>query len=259
MSQNIHETAIVADGAKLGTNVEIGAYSVVGPEVEIGDGTAIGPHVVIDGVTSIGCNNHIYPYAIIGTDPQDKKYEGGHTRVEIGDSNIIREFVLIKTGTESGGWVTKIGNDNLLMANAHIAHDCVLHDDIVMANNCSLAGHVEVYSHAVLGGMTGVHQFVRIGQNSIVGGGAMVVMDVPPYCMIAGNRARTYGLNTVGLERGGFSEPDIAALKAAYRTIFRSKLTFVEACAELAAAVKSNNHVAHFVDFLDNSERGFTR
>ena len=255
----IHPTAIVDPQAKLAAGVQIGPYSVIGEHVEIGPDTVIGAHVVIDGHTRLGARNKVFPWAVIGTEPKDLKYQGGATRVEIGDGNSIREFALIEAGTESGGWVTRIGNNCMVMANVHVGHDCDIADNVIMANNTLLAGHVRIESNAVLGGMCGVHQFVRIGQYSMVGGGSYIVMDVPPFCMVAGNRARTHGLNLVGLERQGFSERDVTQIKSAYKKIFRSKLTYQTARDDLLGSSNVNPQVQYLINFLDKSERGFTR
>lgn len=255
----IHDTAIVDPDAKLHDSVKVGPYAIIGPDVKLGKDCDVGAHAVLDGITSFGSNNRIFPYAIIGTEPQDLKFRGGPVRTEIGDNNIFREFVLVKAGTEDGGWVTKIGNDNLLMANAHVAHDCILEDRIVLANNANLAGHVEIESNSVVGGMSGIHQFVRIGQYSMVGGGSLVAMDVAPYCMVSGNRARMYGLNTVGLERNGFSAKDLTALWAAYKLIFRNRMTWDEAKEQLDGASSLHPLVKNMLGFLGNSTRGFCR
>ena len=255
----IHFTAIIDPDAQVHPSVEVGPYAIIGPNVVLGEGTVVGSHVVLDGYTTIGLRNKIFPYAIIGTEPQDLKYRGGKVRTEIGDDNIFREFVLVKAGTEDGGWVTRIGSHNLLMANAHVAHDCQIGDNVVLANNASLAGHVVLESNSVIGGMSGIHQFVRIGQYAMIGGGGMVAMDVAPFCMVSGNRARMYGLNSVGLERAGFSADDLAALRKAYRLIFRSKMNFKEARDEILGAQNINQFVQALIDFLDHSTRGFCR
>lgn len=257
--EHIHVTAIVDPDATLHPTVEVGPYAIIGPKVEIGEGSVIGAHVVLDGHTVLGRENKVFPYVIIGTEPQDLKYRGGDVRTEIGNHNIFREFVLVKAGTEDGGWVTRIGDHNLIMANAHVAHDCVIADNVILANNASLAGHVELESNSVVGGLSGIHQFVRIGQYAMVGGGGMVAMDVAPFCMVSGNRARMYGLNSVGLERNGFSTDDVSALRAAYRQVFRGKMNYKEAREEILGQQPINRFVQDLIEFLDNSNRGFCR
>lgn len=256
----VHETAIVHPTAQLAEGVEIGPYSVIGEGVIIGEGTWIGPHVVVDRWSVIGRNCRIYQYASIGTPPQHLKYKGEETYVIIGDNNIIREFVTINRGTSFGGGKTIIGNNNLLMAYAHVAHDCHLGNYVVMANAAQLAGHVVVEDHAVLGGVVAVHQFVRIGKYAFIGGATAVPKDIPPFVTASGMRAKLYGINVTNLRRNGFPEEVISALKKAYRMIFRSHKPLKEALEAVKGdAVYSFPDVRYLVEFLQDSKRGITR
>jgi UDP-N-acetylglucosamine acyltransferase len=255
----IHSTAIVDSGAKIGTNVEIGAYSIIGPNVEIGDGTTIGPHVIIKGHTQIGRENHIFQFSSLGEAPQDKKYAGEPTRLEIGDRNTIREFCTFNLGTIQDAGVTRIGDDNWIMAYVHIAHDCQVGNKTTFANNAQLAGHVKVDDWAILGGYTGVHQFCRVGAHVMTAVGTVVLQDVPPYLMAAGNTAQPYGINVEGLKRRGFSADSLSALKRAYRTLYKSGLLLEEAKAKLVEEAKTQPDVQLFVDFLELSKRGIIR
>ncbi len=256
----IHPTAIVDPRAELADNVTVRAYSVIGPHVNIGEGTRIGPHAIIDGWTSIGRNNEIYPYTTVGYPPQDTKYRGGETRVEIGDNNVIRENVTIHRGTELGGGITRIGDNNLIMAYVHVAHDCLIGNRVVMANVATLGGHVQIDDGAVVGGLSAVHQFVRIGLQAYIGGKSGISRDVPPYMLVRGFPAKLYGPNMVGLKRQGMASENIMALKRAYRTIFRSNLTFDKALREVEEQIDPMPpEVKVFVDFLKGSKRGFTR
>ena len=255
----IHPTAIVEPGARLGANVAVGAYSLIGPQVEMGEGTWIGPHVVIEGRTRIGRNNRIWQFASIGGVPQDKKYAGEDTAVEIGDDNTIREYVTINRGTIGDARVTRLGNDNWIMAYVHIAHDCQVGSSTIFANATSLAGHVQVGDWAILGGVTLVHQFVRIGMHSFTGMGTCVDRDVPPYVRASGDRAQPYGINTVGLRRRGLPGETIEAIKHAYRTIYRSGLGQDEVKRELESQAEACAEVRILLDFLNSSTRGFIR
>jgi UDP-N-acetylglucosamine acyltransferase len=255
----IHPTAIVDPGARLAANVSVGAFSLVGPEVEVGEGTWIGPHVVLEGRTRIGRNNRIWQFASIGGAPQDKKYAGEDTAVEIGDGNTIREYVTINRGTTQDARVTRVGNDNWIMAYVHVAHDCQVGDHTVFANACALAGHVAVGDWAILGGYTLVHQFVRIGAHSFTGMGTGLDRDLPPYVGAAGNRAQPYGINTVGLRRRGLTGETIDALKRAYRTIYRSGLGQDEMKRELELQAESCAEVRAVLEFINTSKRGFLR
>ncbi len=255
----IHPTAIVHPGAKIGSGVTIGAYSIIGEHVEIGNDSSIGPHVVINGHTRIGQSNRIFQFSSIGEVPQDKKYAGEPTRLEIGDRNTIREFCTFNLGTAQDAGVTRIGNDNWIMAYVHIAHDCEVGNNTTFANNAQLAGHVHVDDWAILGGYTGVHQFCRIGAHCMTAVGTVILQDVPPYVMAAGNTASPYGLNTEGLKRRGFTPEALQALKRAYRTLYKSGLMLEEARARLEDDAKAHPEVQRFVDFLAVSKRGIIR
>ena len=255
----IHSQAIIDASVKLGENVHVGAFSIIGANVEIGDGTWIGPHVVINGPTRIGANNRIFQFSSIGEVPQDLKYTGEVSRLEIGDRNTIRECVTMSRGTAGGGGVTRVGNDGLFMAYVHVAHDCQVGDGVVFANNATLAGHVEVGEQAVLGGFVGVHQFCKIGAHVMLGIGAVALKDVPPYLMAYGNPATPYGLNARGLKRRGFSSDQIDALKEAYRMVYRSGTTLEVALSELAPLARQFPEVAAFTDFVQRAERGIIR
>jgi len=254
----IHKTAIVEEGAILGKGVEIGPYTIIGSEVIIGDNTIIESHVVIDGITIIGENNKIYSYASIGKESQDLKYKGEPTKTIIGNNNRIREFVTIHRGTDDK-WKTVIGDNNLLMVYVHIAHDVVVGNNCILANNVTLAGHVTVDDFAIIGGLTPVHQFCRIGSHSMTGGGSAIVQDVPPFVLAEGNKAIARGLNSVGLSRRGFSKEDVSTLKKVYRLIFRSKMRLKDALAESEKNYGDNPHVKVFVDFIRNSHRGIIK
>ncbi|WP_016955865.1 acyl-ACP--UDP-N-acetylglucosamine O-acyltransferase [Catenovulum agarivorans] len=255
----IHQTAIIDSKAKLASNVSVGPWSYIGADVEIGEGTVIGSHVVIKGPTKIGRNNKIFQFSSIGEECQDKKYAGEPTRLEIGDNNIIRESVTIHRGTVQDNSLTKIGSGNLLMAYVHIAHDCMVGDNNILANNATLAGHVHVGDFAILGGFTGVHQFCKIGSYSFCGVGSVVVKDVIPYLMAAGQNAVPHGMNTEGLRRKGYSAEAISALKKAYKIIYRQGLTLAAAQQELTELAKDEPSVQLIVDFLQDSSRGIIR
>lgn len=255
----IHSTAIIEKHAEVDPSCEIGPYAVIGPRVKIGPRNIVGAHVVIDGDTTIGAENRIAPHAAIGGTPQDLKYAGEPTKLVIGNKNQIREFSTIHIGTAGGGGVTRIGNNCLIMANAHVAHDVQMGDGCILANSAALAGHVVVEEHVIFGGLSAVHQFTRIGRYAFISGGAMVAMDIPPYCTAQGDRATLVGLNTVGLTRAGFTEEQIARIKAAYKVVFRSKLGLREACAQLHAEFGTHAEIEHFVRFIEGSERGITR
>lgn len=255
----IHPTAIVHPAARLGDNVHIGAYSLIGEHVEIGDDCEIGAHVVITGHTRLGRRNRIYPYASLGQPPQDKKYAGEPTRLIIGDGNTIREFCTLNTGTVQDRGETRIGNDNWIMAYVHIAHDCVVGNHSVFANNATLAGHVLIDDYAILGGFTGVHQFCRIGAHVITGIASVVRQDIPPYVTAAGNPAAPYGINSEGLRRRGFSPEAIGAIKRAYKTLYRSGLGLTEARQRIAAEASQHPELKPLADFLAVSGRGIIR
>lgn len=255
----IHATALVEPGARIGANVEIGPYSIIGADVEIGDNTVIGSHVVIKGHTRIGRENRIFQFCSLGEAPQDKKYAGEPTRLEIGDRNTIREFCTFNLGTVQDAGVTRIGDDNWIMAYVHIAHDCQVGNKTTFANNSQLAGHVIVDDWAILGGFTGIHQFCRIGAHVMTAVGTVVLQDVPPYLMAAGNTATPYGINVEGLKRRGFTAESLTALKRAYRTLYKSGLLLDEAKLKLAEEAKIQPDVQRLVDFLQVSKRGIIR
>jgi len=256
----IHQTAIVHSGAKLGANVEIGPYAILGEHVEIGEGTHVGAHAVITGHTRIGRDNRIFQFSSIGEIPQDKKYANEPTRLEIGDRNTIREFTTLNIGTAQGGGVTRIGNDNWIMAYVHVAHDCIVGNDTIFANNTALAGHVEVDDHAILGGYTGVHQFCKIGAHVMTAVGTTIFKDVPPYVMASGSDgAQPHGLNSEGLKRRGFTPEALSALKQAYKTLYKSGLTLEEAKMALSEQAAAEPAVKVLLDFLGRSTRGIIR
>ncbi len=235
----IHPTAVVDRRAALAGDVEVGAYSLIGPHVTIGAGTRVASHVVIEGRTTIGERNRIAAFNAIGGDPQDKKYAGEPTRLEIGDDNVIREYGTYNVGTEQGGGVTRIGDDNWIMAYVHVAHDCIVGDHTIFANKAQIAGHAEVGDWAILGGDTGVHQFVRIGAHAFTGIGTMLRQDVPPYVMVSGDPAAPHGINVEGLKRRGFGAEAIAALRTAYKSLYRNGLTLDEARAAIEAQAEA--------------------
>ena len=255
----IHATAIVDPAARIGANVSIGAYSVIGGGVEVGDGTTIGPHVVVEGATRIGRDNRIFQFASIGAIPQDKKFGGENSELVIGDRNFIREFVTLNRGTGDGGGATRIGNDNWIMAYVHVAHDCTVGNHTVFSNNATLAGHVSVGDYAILSGFAGVHQFCRIGAHAFVGMGCLVNGDVPPFVMVAADYGRPRGINSEGLKRRGFDADRIAAIKRAYRTLYLGNRSQTEARAELAAIAADSKDVAVMLDFIEASERPLVR
>jgi UDP-N-acetylglucosamine acyltransferase len=255
----IHPTAIIHPSARLGDGLHVGAYAVIGAEVEIGDNGDIGDHAVIQGPTRLGRNNRVYPHACLGGAPQDLGYQGEATRLEIGDRNVFREFVTCHRGTLKDQGVTRIGDDNLFMVHAHVAHDCVIGNQVVMANVATLAGHIQVGDHVNIAGLCAIHQFVRIGQYAMIGGGSMVPLDIPPYTTAVGDRARLYGLNSRGLQRHGFTRVELAELKQAYTLLFRSNLRLQEAIAAVQRAGLHSPHVAYLLDFISQSQRGITR
>ncbi|MGA9522317.1 MAG: acyl-ACP--UDP-N-acetylglucosamine O-acyltransferase [Myxococcaceae bacterium] len=254
-----HPTAIIHPEAKLHESVEVGPYAVIGPKVTIGEGTTVGPHAVIEGRTTIGAKNRIFQFASVGAIPQDLKYAGEDTELVVGDGNIVREFATLHIGTAGGGGVTRIGNNNLFMAYSHVGHDSIIGNSCVLANSVALAGHVEIQNHVILGGLSAVHQFTRVGDHAFIAGGAMVAMDVPPYCTAQGDRAELVGLNTVGLSRHGFSDEKIRRIKDAYKVLFRSKLGLNEAVARLEAEYGGNPEIDYLLDFITKSQRGITR
>ena len=255
----IHPTAIVEPGARLAPGVSVGAYSLIGAQVEIGEGTVVGPHVVIEGRVRVGRNNRIHQFASIGGPPQDKKYAGEDTSVEIGDGNTIREYVTINRGTIGDAKVTRVGDDNWIMAYVHFAHDCQIGSHTIFANACELAGHVQVGDWAILGATTLVHQFVRIGAHSFTGMGTYLDRDLPPYVRAAGNMAQPYGINSVGLRRRGMSQATIDAVKRAYKTVYRAGLGQDEMLAALEAQAAGSPEVRLLREFLVASKRGYIR
>ncbi len=255
----IHPSAVVDKEAMLDGDVTVGPFAVIGPKVSIGPGTTVDHHASILGRTTIGAGNRIFPFASVGSVPQDLKYRGEDTALVIGDRNVIREFTTLNIGTAGGGGTTSIGNGCLLMAYVHVAHDCRVGDGVVMANCATLAGHITVEDHAVIGGLTGIHQFVRIGTMAMIGGASAIVMDVPPYMTATGNRAELHGLNLIGLKRSGLDDERISALKKAYRLVFRTGLTLQEAVDKVAAEVPATAEVTRLLDFLRSSQRGITR
>ena len=259
MATLIHPTALVDPAAQIADGVEIGAYSIIGPNVEIGAGTKVHAHVVIQGHTRIGRDNAFHPFCSIGGAPQDKKYANEPTRLEIGDRNTVREYATMNCGTVQDGGVTRLGDDNWIMAYVHVAHDCQVGSHTIMANNTALAGHVHVGDWAILGGFTGVHQFVRVGAHSFCGVHSSVLQDVPPFVLANGVPASPHGINSEGLRRRGYSSEAIMAIKRAYKTLYREGLTLDEAKAAIAEAAKVTPEVALLSDFLASGGRGIIR
>ncbi|MDR2219432.1 MAG: acyl-ACP--UDP-N-acetylglucosamine O-acyltransferase [Methylobacillus sp.] len=256
----IHQSAIIDPKAEIAPDAEIGAFSIIGAGARIGSGTRIGHHVVIQGDTTIGRDNRIFHFCSLGEEPQDKKYKGEPTALEIGDGNTIREYCTFSRGTIQDGGVTRIGNDNWIMAYSHIAHDCQVGSHTIIANSSALAGHVVVHDHAVLGGSTLVHQFCKIGAHVMTAGGTVLFKDVPPYVTVGGGvHAEPHGINAEGLKRRGFSAETIAEIKRAYKTLYKSNLTLEEAKIELAEQRKTCPEIGLFLDFLDTSTRGIVR
>jgi UDP-N-acetylglucosamine acyltransferase len=256
---HVHPTAIVAKGARLAANVSVGPYTVIDGDVEVGEGTTIGAHNVITGRTKIGRDNRIFHFCSIGEANQDKKYKGEPTRVEIGDRNTIREYCTINRGTVLDAGVTRIADDNWIMAYSHIAHDCQVGSNTVFANHATLAGHVHIGDWTTLGGFVGVHQYVKVGAHVMAGVSTVLLQDIPPYLTVAGQPAAPHGINSEGLKRRGFSPESIMALKRAYRTIYRSKLSLEEAKAELEKQAAETPEVRALVDFIAASTRGILR
>jgi len=256
---NIHPTAIVSPEANLEEGVEIGPYTIIGPDVNIGKNTVIGPHVVIDAHTDIGEGCRIFQFASIGAIPQDLKFKGENTRVIIGNYNTIREFATIHQATSADIGVTVIGDRNLLMAYTHVAHNCKLGNYIIMGNAANLAGHIHIEDHAIISGMTGIHQFTRIGAHCFIGGASAVSKDIPPFVLASGNYAKLYGLNIIGLKRRGFKEETVRALKEAYRIIFRSSLLLKVAIEKVKNEVEDLPEIRQLITFIQKSERGICR
>ncbi len=254
----IHKTALVAPDAKLADGVEIGPFCIIGSRVKIGRNTKLASNIVIE-ETEIGHDCTIYPFTSIGLAPQDIRYKGEKTKVKIGNHNIIREYITIHRASVGGTKVTKIGNHNFLMAYVHVAHDCVIGDNNVMANATTLAGHVIVEDFSFIGGLVAVHQFTRIGAYSMIGGFSAITQDIPPFTTASGERAKLYGLNAVGLKRRNFDESTISSLKKAYKTIFRSKLTLKDALKKLKSEENQSAEVSQFIDFIEKNKRGICR
>ncbi|MDD3288792.1 MAG: acyl-ACP--UDP-N-acetylglucosamine O-acyltransferase [Alphaproteobacteria bacterium] len=254
MATDIHSTAIIASGAVIGADVKIGPYCVVGADVKLGDGVQLISHVVVDGRTSIGAGTVIYPFASIGQRPQDLKYHGELSTLEIGSGNQIREYVTMNPGTEGGGMVTRVGNNGLFMVGAHVAHDCNIGNNVILVNNVTLGGHVTIGDYAVLGGLSAVHQFVRIGAHAMIGGMSGVESDVIPYGVVKGERAHLAGLNIIGLERRGFTREDIKTLRSAYRMVFAPEGTMSERLEEVKGLYQEHALVGDLIEFIRSRE-----
>ena len=253
---NIHQTAIIEDGATIGENVTVGAFSIIGKNVIIGDGTTVSSHTLIEGKTTIGKDNRIFSHAVLGTIPQDLKFDGEETELIIGDNNTIREHTLLNTGTAGGGSKTVVGNGCLLMGHVQIGHDCILGDNIVVANSCAIAGHVEIDDNVVVGGMSAIHQFCKIGEQSMIGGGSILVQDIPPFCICEGNRATLRALNINGLRRRfRDSRSDIDAIKKAYKEIFESGNPIADVANDILEN-SDNQYAKQLAKFIANTKRG---
>jgi UDP-N-acetylglucosamine acyltransferase len=259
MARNIHPTALVAPEAELGEGVEVGAYAVIGPGVVIGANTRIGAHAVLEGPTRLGADNEISAFASVGSAPQDKKYKGEPTRLEIGDRNVIREFVTLNRGTTKDEGVTRIGDDNLFMAYSHVAHDCRVGSHCVLANNATLGGHVHLGDWAIMAGFSGVHQFCKVGAHAFIANNAAVTRDVPPYIMAVGQPAAAHSVNAEGLKRRGFTPEQIRNLRNAFRLLYRSGLKLADAATQLAALAEHQPEVRAIVEFLPHSTRSIVR
>ncbi|QBY05540.1 acyl-ACP--UDP-N-acetylglucosamine O-acyltransferase [Thalassotalea sp. HSM 43] len=255
----IHPQAIIEPGAKLGNNVSVGPFSYIGNDVTIGDNCVIHSHVVIKGESHIGEGNVFFQFASIGEDCQDKKYAGEPTRLQIGDRNVFREGCTVHRGTVQDNAITIIGDDNLFMAGAHVAHDVIIGNNGIFANHCNLAGHCKIGDWVIFGGMSGAHQFTQVGSHSFVGGGGIVLRDIPPYVMVSGHPAKPFGLNSEGLKRRGFDKDVILKVKRAYKEVYRKGQTIAEASAALAEVASETPEVKTFVDFIENSQRGIVR
>ena len=259
MTSFIHDSAIISAGAQIGAECHIGAFSIVGENVVLGDGVRLDSHVVVDGRTTVGDETHVFPFVSIGLAPQDLKYAGEPTATEIGKRNQIREFVTIHRGTSGGGGLTKIGDDNLFMAQAHVAHDCQIGSEVIMANAATLAGHVEIADRANVGAYSGVHQFCRIGYEAFVGGYSVVVKDAPPFAIIQGNHARCYGLNRVGMRRRGYSKDTIERLHRAYHLLLSAKLNTTQALEKIKEEITGCDEVDMLVKFYETTTRGVVK
>ena len=255
----IHPTAILEPGAQVDPSCEIGPYAVVGPNVKLGPNNVLAAHAVVTGHTTMGAGNRVFPHAVVGGIPQDLKYRGEPTRLEIGDRNTFREYTTVSLGTAGGGGVTRIRSGGLFMANSHVGHDCDIGDGAIIANSVAIAGHVTVEEHVHFGGLSACHQFCRVGKFAFVGGMTGVAMDVAPYCTVAGARAELAGVNSIGMQRAGMTEDQIGRVKQAYKLVFRSNLGLAEALAQLEQELGAHPEVAHFIAFVKASERGITR
>ncbi len=255
----IHPTAVIDPAATIGDHVTVGPFAVIEAGVTLGDGCQVGAHAVLSGRTTVGRDNRFFAHSVIGGIPQDLKYKGEDTALNIGDGNTFREFVTVNTGTEGGGGVTRIGDNNLLMAYVHVAHDCQLHDRTVLANAATLAGHVSLGSGATIGGLTAIHQFTRVGELAMVGGCSAVDQDVPPYCLAMGNRVSLRGLNLTGLKRSGLSREQLRSLRTAYGELFQSEETLSDALTGVASRYAEHEQVMALVAFVQSSERGVCR
>lgn len=258
-SAQIHPSAIVEEGAVIGANVKIGPFCFVDAKVTIGEGTELLSHVVVKGPTEIGKDNRIFQFASIGEECQDLKYKGEDTKLIIGDRNTIRESVTMHRGTVQDKGITQVGSDNLFMINTHIAHDCTVGNRCIFANNATLAGHVTVSDFAIVGGMSAIHQFCHIGEHCMLGGGSIVVQDVPPFVMAQGNHCVPFGINVEGLKRRGFEKPEIHAIRRAYKALYRSGLSLADAKSQIEEDAENYPSVAKFLEFLNQSERGIIR
>lgn len=259
MESKIHATAIVHPGAELGSDVIVGPYCVVGPKVKLANKVKLDSHVLVEGRTTVGEGTRIHSFASIGITPQDLKYKGEDTELDIGSHNSIREYVNISIGTDEGSGKTIIGSHNLIMVYAHIAHDCIIGNHCILANSAAIAGHVEIDDYAVIGGIVGIHQFCKIGKLAMLGAGSMVAQDVAPYCMVHGDRATMNGLNLVGLRRAGVGTENLSAIKEMYRLVFKSQLTQEDALANILETVPDSEYRQNFVAFLKSSHRGLCR
>jgi len=259
MAGNIHPTALVAPEAELGEGVEVGAYAVIGPGVQVGANTRIGPHAVIEGPTRIGADNQVFQFASVGSAPQDKKYKGELTRLEVGDRNVIRECVTLNRGTTKDAGVTTIGSDNLFMAYAHIAHDCRVGNYCVLANNATLGGHVHLGDWVIMGGLSAIHQFCKVGAHAFIANNAAVTRDVPPYVMAVGQPAAAHSVNSEGLKRRGFSPDQIRNIRSAFRLLYRSGLKLADAMAQLEALAQEQPELRLIAEFLPQSTRSIVR
>ena len=259
MAVNIHPTAQVAPGAELDDGVEVGAYAVIGPDVRVGANTRVGPHAVIQGPARIGADNVIFQFASVGSAPQDKKYKGEPTRLEVGDRNVIRECVTLNRGTTKDQGVTRIGNDNLFMAYAHVAHDCQVGNQCVLANNATLGGHVHLGDWVIMGGLSAIHQFCKVGAHAFIANNAAVTRDVPPYVMTVGQPAAAHSVNSEGLKRRGYTPEQIRNIRNAFRLLYRSGLKLADATAQLEALAREQPELRPIVEFLPTSTRSIVR